>query len=335
MIPDLELLPISVVIPTRNSMDKLPGHLSHHAAVFARCAEIVHCDSFSKDDTKNYLATHLKHAGLRQFDHPPGLYQSWNFAIQQCTQPFIYISTVGDQIDLAGLQQLLDLANQTEADIVISPPRYVEESGQVNQALRWPIDNLIGHQQIKTPGRVSADLVYTEAILHAPDGIMGSAASCLYRTAFLKPRPFPLGFHGVCDSVWALQYIPLARCAILPSPVSTFLLHPKTYESHGRLNAQIAILIREHLQKILPEFINQPDGSKLTPALIQTLIEFNEIGTALARENGALIELRKKWSIFWPLHPRSWSIRAQRNRSRAKASQEAAAIRQNLSQKKV
>jgi len=312
-------------------MDKLPRHLSHHAAVFAHCAEIVHCDSFSKDDTKTYLAEHLVHPGLHQFDHPPGLYQSWNFAIQQCTQLFIYISTVGDQIDLAGLQQLLDLAIKTDADVVISPPRYIEESGQVNEKLRWPIDNLILHQRIKTPGLVSMDQVYIEAILHAPDGIMGSAASCLYRSPFLQPRPFPLGFHGVCDSVWALQYLPFARCAILPSPVATFLLHPKTYESHGRLNAQIAILIREHLQKILPQFISQPDGSKVTPSLLQTLIEFNEIGTALARENGALIELRKKWSIFWPLHPKSWSIRARRNRSRAKAKQQGAIIRQNHS----
>jgi hypothetical protein len=324
------LLPISIVTPTRDSMDRLPRHLTHHQAVFAHSAEIIHCDSFSKDATKQYVATHLNHPNLRQLDHPPGLYQSWNFAIGQCTQPYIYISTVGDTIDLDGIRQLLALAQTTQADVVISPPKYVEESGETNDYVAWPIDNLIRLHNITQPGIVQNHLVYTEAVLHAPDGILGSSASCLYRTDFIKTRPFPMGFRGACDSVWALQFVPEARCAILPKPISTFLLHPKTYESHRLVNAQIGILVREHLQKLIAELLEDAKEATLPRELLAALQEYNRLAVELAHRDDALIKLYKKLRFLWPLCPPAWFARSRRNQQRRLVRAQAANVRASL-----
>lgn len=316
------LLPISVVLPTRDSMDKLPRHLTHHLSLYARCAEIIHCDSHSKDETKSHLASILgTDARLRQLDHPPGLYESWNFAIQQCTQPFIYFSTVGDEMDPDGMQKLLDLAVQTEADVVISPPRFIEENGEKNEGLLWPIHHLIRTHGLKTAGVVSNDLLYAEAVLHAPDGILGSSHSCLYRTSFLKPRPFPLGFHGSCDAVWALRNLPSARCALLPTPVSTFLLHPKTYESHEELNIQIAVLVRKTISHDLRNALREAKNHSksvinLPLPTLQILRRFNLLALLLARQEKLLVTSRKAMHGLWVLSPNAWNARKFRNRYR-------------------
>jgi hypothetical protein len=316
-------------------MDKLPRHLERHAALYARCAEIVHCDSYSTDDTKAFLATTLRHSAVRQHDHPPGLYQSWNYAISLCTQPFIYISTVGDEMELPGLVRLYELAVQMQADFVISPPRFVDESGRVHPELRWPIHHLIYDQHFDRASLVSSRTVYLEAILHAPDGIMGSAASCLYRSAFLQPRPFPLGFHGACDSAWAIRYLPEARCAVLPETISSFLLHPKTYESHSVLNAHIRVLIRQFISKELIRFRSGlgkgPAPLDLNFDLLQRLRRFNLLDLLRARQEIRLVTLRERLRARWIVHPRVWRIRQKRNGYRALAENAADAIRDSMS----
>lgn len=316
-------------------MDKLPGHLARHAELFARCAEIIHCDSQSKDGTPAFVAKTLNFPTLKQVDHPPGLYQSWNHALQQCTQTFIYISTVGDDIDADGLERLLALAVETDADIVMSPPRFIDEAGRLQSELRWPINNLILNHGIKKAGVVPSRLVYAEAVFHAPDGIMGSAASCLYRTSFLKPRPFPLGFHGACDSAWALRHVPEAHCAIIPDPLSTFLLHPKSYESHGMVNAQIAVLIRDFLRRELHQLRKNPihisqQSAGLPAPLLQQLRDFNLIALLRARQEKNLITLRKKMRGLWILNPRVWTVRRHRDYYRSLAAKYAARARNEL-----
>jgi hypothetical protein len=325
------LLPISIVIPTRNSMDKLPDHLRRHREVFTHCAEIVHCDSYSQDDTKSFLAADLAaHPNLRQIDHPPGLYESWNHALQQCTQPFIYISTVGDRIDLDALKHLLTLATETDADVVISPPRFEDEAGRAQDDLRWPLHQLIATHTIAADGLVPPAVVFTEAVLLAPDGMLGSAASGLFRASFLKPRPFPPGFHGVSDSAWALTHLPEARCAIIPQPISTFLLHPKSYESHGVLNARIAVLIRSLLRKELRRRLQSASSAPLPPALLKSLRHFNLVALLRARHHFKLVSLRKKWRAFWFFHPGAWIARRHRARYQRLARDLAARVRSEL-----
>jgi hypothetical protein len=322
-----DVLPVSIMVPTRNSMDKLPAHLARHRELFASCAEIVHCDSHSDDQTKAFFAQQFSlHRNLRQIDHPPGLYASWNHGLRHCTQPFTYISTVGDEISAEGLIRLVRLAQETESDVVFSPPVLVNEEQKVVNDILWPVHKLIANHRIHSEGSISSTLVFAEAVLHAPDGILGSAASCLFRTEFLRSRPYPTEYYGAGDSVWALDNLLEARCAIIPSPISTFLLHPKSYESNSALNTKIAILIRQFirakLQRLLEadaiESASQADD--ISRELIQQLHDYNEVRLSEARWQREVVSHRRQAPRSWYFSPRAWSARYRRNQLRQHAS---------------
>src|ERR1035437_2645280 len=100
------MLPIGVVIPTKNSMKYLLGHLENLSTWIDLAEQVVVVDSFSKDGTVDYLKKHLRHPQIKFIDHPPGLYASWNFGISHIASEFCYISTVGDSITRKGIEHL-------------------------------------------------------------------------------------------------------------------------------------------------------------------------------------------------------------------------------------
>jgi glycosyltransferase involved in cell wall biosynthesis len=116
------MLPIGVVIPTRNSMKFLPAHLAALKGWIEQAREVICVDSFSTDGTLEMLKAELHHPRLKILSHPPGLYESWNFAVKQVTSAYIYIATAGDGITLQGLRHLVETAERFQTDLVLSPP---------------------------------------------------------------------------------------------------------------------------------------------------------------------------------------------------------------------
>jgi len=92
------MLPLGVLIPTKDSMAHLPGHVENIRQWQDLVEEIVVVDSFSKDGTLAYLKSHLSHPRLRFLTHPPGLYESWNHGIAHINASCTYIATIGDTI---------------------------------------------------------------------------------------------------------------------------------------------------------------------------------------------------------------------------------------------
>ena len=88
-------LPVSVLVPTRNAAPLLAEHLAAMRAWTDAVAEIVVVDSQSTDGTVEMIRAGLKHPRIKVLQHPPGLYQSWNFGIGQLESELCYISTVG------------------------------------------------------------------------------------------------------------------------------------------------------------------------------------------------------------------------------------------------
>ena len=104
-------------------MAHLPRHLESMKKWLPLIEEVVVVDSESSDDTVEFLKEELQPQTARYFEHPPGLYQSWNFGIGQCAGKYIYLSTVGDSITRTGLERLVEAAETFDCDLVISPPR--------------------------------------------------------------------------------------------------------------------------------------------------------------------------------------------------------------------
>src|SRR5258705_8684024 len=94
---------VGVVIPTRNSMPYLPTWLEKMGHWQDLVDEIVAVDSFSTDGTAEMLRNRLRHPRVRFISHPPGLYESWNCALQRLNTKYVYIATVADTITRQGL----------------------------------------------------------------------------------------------------------------------------------------------------------------------------------------------------------------------------------------
>src|SRR5277367_523651 len=101
------MLPLGVVIPTKNSMPYLPAHLEKLREWQDLAQEIVVVDSFSADGTVDFLKSNLAHPKISFLSHPPGLYQSWNHGVGHISARHTYISTTGDTITRAGIEKLV------------------------------------------------------------------------------------------------------------------------------------------------------------------------------------------------------------------------------------
>jgi glycosyltransferase involved in cell wall biosynthesis len=221
------MLPISVLVPTRNSMPLLPKHVESMRSWLDLAQEVVTVDSHSHDGTREFLERELIHPEVRVLSHPPGLYQSWNFGIAQCRAKYIYISTIGDTITRAGIEQLVAAAERLACDVVVSPPQMIRDGRPVDR--RWPVHEFITARNLSQPLALSPFEAFLFAFVNLRKAILGSSASNLYRRDLLQRAPFPTDFGTAGDLGWILQHAAEVRLGIVPETFSTFLFHPKVY----------------------------------------------------------------------------------------------------------
>jgi hypothetical protein len=220
--------PIGALLPTLNARETIAAHLAGAQAWLPLVREVVVVDSYSEDGTLDYLKQHLRHPNVRFLSHPRGLYQSWNFGLQQLTAPYAYIATVGDHITPDGLQHLVAVARELEAEVVLSRPELFDLEGRrILQPSNWPIHRLLQDCPLDKPRRLEPWQLYLLACLDIPRGILGSSASNLYRTeAVLRSGGFPTGYGHAGDTAWAIANAFQTVVAVTPRVFSRFVVHP-------------------------------------------------------------------------------------------------------------
>ena len=295
----LPVLPISVLVPTRNSRQQLPAHVASVRALLPIVLEIVVVDSESADGTVDFLRAEFAGAPVRFLTHPPGLYESWNFGVNACAGEFVYIATVGDSITAEGLQQLAAAARRFKCDVVISPPKLVGTNGAPVKR-RWPVFELIDALNLQTPAVLDSEATLLFAIAFMRMAILGSSASNLYRAETLRVRPFPTDFGHGGDVGWGLRHGAAIRRGVVPAVVSTFVFHPRAKREIANAGAMRVEESRAALagarSAISPESTSL--GERLCDAW-QRLFELNQ---------------RRRQTSFWMLRPGAWRERAsQRN----------------------
>jgi GT2 family glycosyltransferase len=114
---DRIMLPLGVVIPTKNSMPYLPRHVEGLRLWLDLAAEVVFVfvDSHSTDGTVDFLRANLRHPAQRFTTHPPGLSASWNHGITQISSRYACITTTRDAITRTGAGQLVETLHPTNA----------------------------------------------------------------------------------------------------------------------------------------------------------------------------------------------------------------------------
>ena len=301
-------LPVSAVLPTLNCRNYLPSHLASVREWAGHVEEIVVVDSFSDDGTFEFLEEQLGLPNVRFFRRPRGLYGSWNFGVGEISAKYTYFSTTGDTITLEGLCHLVDVAERFQADVTLSPPKFIDPEGQPLKDERWPISDLIDWQSIEGPCEVSSAHAFLMSAMPMREGIMGSSASNLYRTDLLKRCPFPTDCGHAGDTAWSLKYGLNARFAVTPSAVAKFLIHPKNIPGGDAERVKYF----EMFFDIALETCRASGPQGLLP-LLTTL----RARTADVREAQFAYDYWRKHRFPWILNPRAWQLRSRRNRRRS------------------
>jgi len=294
----------------------LPDHLQSLKSWSHLAQEIVIVDSYSQDGTVEYIRDHLRHPNLRILQHPSGLYQSWNFGIGQLRSTYAYICTVGDSILQVGIKHLVSVAEKLRCDVLISPPQFIDTENDPVFQLRWPIHDIIDSLNVTSPRTLNRYEVFFFAVHyavgHGLSGILGSAASNLYRTSALKQFPFPTDCGSPGDTVWGVLNSFNVSFGLTPMVCSTFLFHPK---ENGPALAQFHQDLSERLSKLANEIFEQelPPGLKV-PLFKRKLLIFD-----LLHERRQYLYYRdlltsyRRRSLPWFVKIAAWGARVKRD----------------------
>ncbi|MCX6889790.1 MAG: glycosyltransferase family 2 protein [Verrucomicrobia bacterium] len=282
---------LSIVLPTFNCASLMERHLQAMALWADLADEIIVVDSRSTDGTIDMIRERLRHPSLRIIERDRGLYASWNEGIAATSGEWVYVSTAGDTIEREHLLHLLNLGERSEADVVISSPRFVDEAGAACDDLGWPTSAGIASSGRKDPFLLTAEAGFVLTFLHCPSAIIGSSASNLYRGAHLRARPFPVGFEGAGDSVWILRYAAESRLCFTPQIGSSFCVHPKEEEIRGERLAELVAKIMAEKQQALAR-------TNVEGALIQVLANKHRL-------LGEVQSVQQERRRLWHLRPRT------------------------------
>ena len=221
---------LTVIIPTKNNATSIGAHCLIVSKILHLVSEVIIVDS-SEDNTLEICEASLpKNIDTKIIKHPPGLYASWNAAINAVTSKYVYISTVGDKIKPNFLEKLLVFAEAHCLDLVISPPELIEAKPNY----RWPIHMLIerlgiGGQHV-LEGQDVALLNYFTLSQYGLSSLAGSFASNVARADLLKAHPFPTSYAGFGDVIWLSQVCGQIRLGIASDVGSSFLCHESNHQ---------------------------------------------------------------------------------------------------------
>jgi hypothetical protein len=306
----IAMLPIGVLIPTRNSMAFLPRHVETMQQWLDLAQEVVVVDSESRDGTVEFLRAKLPADKTRFFNHPPGLYQSWNFGLRQITAPQTYVSTIGDAISREGLVHLVKVAERFASDAVISPPDFVDEVGRPAKANHWPVHRIISHLNLQRETCLEGIVPFLIALTFLPFAILGSSASNLYRTAVLQGNPLPTDFGWNGDGAWGLVNAWKIRLVVTPRRMSFFRKHRKLYplceytavDSDSRMLCAGLASVQEALS-LRPEM--KAEAARLG---LERFIAAKELSQRWRTEL-----MRQRYRTWpWVFNPLAWRARSRR-----------------------
>ena len=305
------MLPIGVLIPTRNSAPYVPQHVADLNKWIAEAREVVVVDSFSNDGTVDLLKRGLQHPNIRYFDHPPGLYQSWNFGIQQIQSEYCYVSTVGESITSDGIQHLTQVMDRFKCDAAVSKPDFITEQGAPMTSTRWPIDDMVDTLGIREPIALEGPELFLFTLVNYREAILGSSASNLYRTKRLQALPFPLDYGTAGDGGWGLANCLKIRLGITAQKFSTFRDHPKAYT---RAEYAVDQLGKKMFERICQTYREHRAADPAFAAVAKQLQVDRIIELLEARMNFQhQLEGYRHGGKLWSLNPGAWAARSKRN----------------------
>ncbi len=297
---------ITALVPIFECADRLPDHLTFLKIARPIFSDFVWVVTPGRDESQNLAQMAYRELGGKYLEVPPGLYEAWNNGIRAVSTEFTYISTVGETASAEGLGHLRTAMQTAEADVAFSPPLLPEERRARRQLLRWPIFRF-QRELHDREGKILSPLFIAK--VQAVAGIfslLGSCASCLFRTNYLQAHPFPSNFFHYGDSAWVYQNFCQARFVYLREPLASFSVH-------GPLGRTVGSRDVERLRQTILRDLKGNERARLAVGSLSRLCAASRY---LDGKRGRCP--RKFWWLDWKLL-RVRSIRAQATRDYTQA----------------
>lgn len=117
----------------------------------------------------------------------------------------------------------MDVATTFEADVVLSPPRILGSNLEPVSEPSWPIHLLLSEGNFTEPMLLNQFQAFALANDFGIQGLLGSSASNLYRSAMLREFPFPTTFGHAGDTAWGCENALRVRIAVCPDACADFI----------------------------------------------------------------------------------------------------------------
>jgi len=251
---------ISVIIPVYQSAERFPEHVDCLRLLRPMVHEFIWVITESPDGSHQLAQEAARELGGQVLEVPRGLYQAWNSGISRATGDFIYISTIGDTITPEGLEALSVCIRRNEADVVFSPPViWPTTTTNLKRSRHWPVFRFAKTLHFFAGAMIPKESAMITQLLSGASGLLGSCASCLFRTSCLQKRPFPTDHYHYGDTAWTFRHLHETVLCYYPHPVARFVIHDDSIQRTVS-KAQIYALIHQ-LASHLPSSIAQVRNS--------------------------------------------------------------------------
>jgi glycosyltransferase involved in cell wall biosynthesis len=293
----VNLSSISVAIPVYQSAERLTEHVECLRRLQPMVHEFIWVITDSPDGSHQIARQAAQELGGQVLEVPRGLYQAWNSGIARATGDLIYISTIGDTITPEGLNALSVCIRKNEADVVFSPPViFPATQPNLKRCRHWTVFEFSKILNQFSGVRIPKEKAILMQILSGATGLLGSCASCLFRTSFLKARPFSDEYHHYGDTAWTYKNLPDAILAFHPEPVARFVIHDQ---------GTTRIVDKRQIYRLTEEL-----ATHLPPSRTRTVHEYIQASSQI----DTIRDPHPKFGWWWM--PDAWRARFTRNKMR-------------------
>lgn len=293
---------ITILVPAYQCAGQLLAHSQSLQKYRALGCPIIWVVSPSPDRSDTVAEEICIQTGDSFLLSPPGLYASWNFGVAHVKTPFLSFSTINDSYINTGLIQMAGLLQNNQADLCFSPPVM---RGISQRDIDWPVLVYPGLFKKRANSIISHEFLLIMQILSGLSCVLGSWASILARSSFLKSRPFPTDFGHYGDTAWFYRSLLDSRICYIDEPISIFTVQDlcDSRKTDGlKMQNDRKCLADELMTKAYKAGLNPDKFFRYQKSFLCAGFMLNNLRGFHPRR-------------FWWINPRAWILRFQRSTS--------------------
>ena len=258
----------------------------------------------SKDKTEKAVQDICAETGDSFLETPKGLYQSWNFAISRTFTEYVYFSTINDSpLDAAPLE-LCSFLEDLNGDLIFSPPHKFELDGSRNRLVKtWPVYTYLSHLKNFQHRFVPKQSLIAMQVNSGLSCLLGSWASVVAKTSFLRENPFPIEFGHHSDTLWFYRVLLDIKVLFYPEPIALF----SSWSTHKKNVFSDSELLYQYKRCVTELFLESKKRSNRLKKSFGRFRAFYAILSILNKKRGPHPKR------FWWLNMNLWILRFRRD----------------------